>query len=78
MLERQLGPKSKKLSEGEEKQAQEPRKGRVVYTKFFVNKHYVNKQCQVAFMMDDRNYFFLDVDVSRLDILMPEVRTFSV
>ena len=78
MLERQLAPESNELTGGEEKHAQESRKGKVVSTKVFVNKHYMNKQCQVAFMIDDRNYFFLDVDVSRIDILMPEVRTFSV
>ena len=75
-LERQLAPESNKLTGGEEQQVQESREGKLVSTKFFVNKHYMNKQ--VDFMMDDRNYFFLDVDVSSLDILMPEVRTFSV
>ena len=77
MLERQLAPESNKLTGGEEQQAQESREGKVVSTKFFVNEHLMNKQCQVAFMIDDRNYFFLDVDVSGL-YPMPEVRTFSV
>ena len=66
-LERQLAPESNKLTGGEEQQAQESREGKVVSTKFFVNKRYMNKQCQVAFMIDDRNYFFLDVDVSRCE-----------
>ena len=46
MLERQLAPESNKLTGGGERQAQESREGKVVSTKFFVNKHQMNKQSQ--------------------------------